>query len=390
MAARPSSRQAMLWQFTRSTLVLIVLLGNTEAARHRAPSRHPSARHSSARKPDAFGLSSVPFSSPSHQGFVADSPHDPVEFQQEFCRTVQPEDQTARLVPISFHNLAFSIFLYKSHDYVSTWILKKGSWESRTSSMVLEVLEEACSALEIPKETAVFLDIGANIGWYSLLLAAAGHSVISFEPMQANEKLFRRSICSNFDFQQRLTYHTDTLSDVPHKNCTLYSDEANVGDGTVSCDQNLHLLQSSPEKQYYVRQTGMEMTTLDIVLADLQHPVFMVKIDVEGHEGHVLRGATQTILQAQVPYLMFEFKYAWIKKAEGHPDKLLKSLVEAGYTFSFKAFHGKTFDPLVYYADPAKLKQRSSDIPNIFCTHKRMLHLGIERESRSVFSFLFG
>ena len=81
-----------------------------------------------------------------------------------------------------------------------------------------------------------------------------------------------------------MTYHTDMLSHFPHKDCILYFDEANVGDGTASCDQNLQLLQSTPAKQYYVQQTGMhmEMTTLEIVLADLDlHPAFMVKNDVE-------------------------------------------------------------------------------------------------------------
>lgn len=267
---------------------------------------------------------------------------------------------------ISFLDLAFSMFCYQQQDVVSNSILSTGSWESGTGVMLLDTMQKACERLGIPKEDAIFLDIGANIGWYSLLFAAAGYPVISFEPMQANEQLFRKSICSNADFQQRLTYHTDMLSNAPHKNCTMVSDDDNLGDGIVSCDQHLHL-----DPSYHVRETGMYMTTLDIVLADLHRPVFMVKLDVEGHEGHVLQGATKTILQAQVPYLMFEFSYAWVKRAGGHPDDLLNNLVEAGYHFSFDAFHGPTFDPLVYYADHAA--QESDALPNIFCVHENML-----------------
>ena len=128
-------------------------------------------------------------------------------------------------VPINFHDLTFSIFCYQQHDIVSDNILSSGSWESGTGIMVLDTAATACSKLGVTKEDAIFLDFGANIGWYSLLFAATGHSVISFEPMQANERLFRRSICSNPDFQQRLTYHTDMLSNAPHKNCTMLSDE---------------------------------------------------------------------------------------------------------------------------------------------------------------------
>ena len=88
--------------------------------------------------------------------------------------------------------------------------------------MVLYMAAKACNKLSITKKDAIFQDIGANIGRYSLLFAATGHSVISLEPMQANERLFTRSICSNPDFQQRLTYHTDMLSDGPQQNCSMF------------------------------------------------------------------------------------------------------------------------------------------------------------------------
>ena len=350
-----------------ATLILAVLLNTTQAARHRAHSRsHP------ARRPAAHAHSSslLSFGSLSHEDHAASRPNNPYELQREFCHTIKVEatDQNPNFskTSISFYDLAFSMFCYQQQDAVSNSVLNSGSWESGTGVMLLDTVQKTCNKLGIPKEAAIFLDIGANIGWYSLLFAAAGYPVISFEPMQANEQLFRRSICSNSDFQQRLTYHTDMLSNAPHKNCTMISDDNNIGDGIVSCDQHLHL-----ETGYHVRETGMYVTTLDIVLADLRRPVFMVKMDVEGHEGHVLSGATKTILQAQVPYLMFEFNYAWVKRAGGHPDKILNILVEAGYQFSFEAFHGAAFDPLVYYADPAA--QESDALPNIFCVHERML-----------------
>lgn len=379
MASR--SRHAKYSRWTISTLLLLIVLISIKAARYRA-----HIRHTSLIQPAVIASSSRSSGRPFHEVNSVALPKISTEAQLDFCRTGLPDttDQAANMIRVSvaFHKLKFMMFCYKEQDIVSTRIRKTGAWEAASSSMALGVMEKACKKLSIPKESAVFLDIGANIGWYSLLFAAAGHSVISFEPMQANKNLFRRSICSNPDFQQRMTYHADMLSDTPHKNCTLFSGEANLGDGTVSCDQNLRI-----PSNYYVRETSVNMTTLDIVLADLHHPVFMVKMDVEGHEGHVLQGATKTILQAQVPYLMFEFGYAWVKQSGGDPDGLLKSLVEAGYQFSFKKFYGKPFDPLVYYADIAK--QESGDIPNIYCVHNKMLSLGIERKYWGL-GWLFG
>ena len=63
------------------------------------------------------------------------------------------------------------------------------------TKLLLEAMRHACDKLGVSQESAVFLDIGANIGWYSLLFAASGFGVKSFEPMRAHEQLLRRSIC---------------------------------------------------------------------------------------------------------------------------------------------------------------------------------------------------
>ncbi|MCJ1241137.1 hypothetical protein MMC14_009141 [Varicellaria rhodocarpa] len=312
-----------------------------EAARPRLHSRPSAVRQESVLAIDATHVDNVGHLE--HGGSLGIT-QDPVGVQQDFCRVNEPvtaEDANMIKVPIDFHNLSFSMFCYHQRDAVSEEILQAGSWETQTSTWLLEAMEHARSKLSIAKEEAVFLDIGANIGW--------------------------RSICSNSDLQPRLTFYTEMLSNGQHDNCTLISADTNLGDGIVTCDANPVL----PEN-YCVRDSAVKMTTLDIVLADLTAPILLVKMDVEGHEGHVFQGAIQTIFQAQIPYLMFEFSYEWVKDSGGQPDKLLQSLVEAGYHFSFESFHGTPFDPLIHYADP-EMQQDKARLANLFCAHESML-----------------
>lgn len=352
-------------QRTLSLLLAAITLVTVNAARPPLNSRPTSARQATLAIPDGTATSSAQHHRSATHVMDAD------RVQKDFCLAIEPstvgEPANMVRVPVDFGDLTFTMFCYQQQDQLSAQIIENGSWESGDSLMLLEVMKKACNKLNISREDAIFLDIGANIGWYSLLLAAAGHQIISFEPMQANEQLFRRSICSNPDIQQRLTYYTDLLSDAPHSNCTMYSHNSNLGDGIVSCDNSLVL----PEN-YTVRTAGIEMTTLDIALSQLTQPILMLKMDVEGHEGHIFRGAMHKIFESKVPYVMFEFNYKWISDSEGYPYQLLSSLVEAGYQFSFERFHGEMFDPLLFYADP-QVQQQADMLPNLFCVHERML-----------------
>jgi FkbM family methyltransferase len=47
------------------------------------------------------------------------------------------------------------------------------------------------------------LDIGANVGWHSVVAAALGFTVLAFEPMDRNVACIRRTLCENPDMRKR-------------------------------------------------------------------------------------------------------------------------------------------------------------------------------------------
>ena len=234
--------------------------------------------------------------------------------QRNFCSstTLPLLDAAANIVryPVTFESMVFSIYCYAQQDIVSSTILKHGSWETETSQDMLLAMEEGCLKRNLPKSQAVVMDVGANIGWFTLLLAAAGHQVIAFEPMVENEQLLRRSLCSNAGFLDRVTYYTYILGNISGASCTIFSGNDNQGDGIVECNSDFVL-----PTNYSIRQSGLKMTTIDDVLGNVTQlqNIVMVKMDVEGYEGHVFQGAGKSTLDAHVPYVMFEFVYSWIK-----------------------------------------------------------------------------
>ena len=57
------------------------------------------------------------------------------------------------------------------------------------------------------------LDIGANVGIYSLLAAYAGLTVLAFEPMPRNRALLAATLCANPVLARRITVHPVALGE---------------------------------------------------------------------------------------------------------------------------------------------------------------------------------
>ena len=87
---------------------------------------------------------------------------------------------------VNFQNKIYNMFVYKYSDRVSKVIIRKKSWEIKETKNLLEALYYYSNKKNIKNEDIYIVDIGANIGWYSILFGKYGFKVISFEPTKIN------------------------------------------------------------------------------------------------------------------------------------------------------------------------------------------------------------
>ena len=80
--------------------------------------------------------------------------------------------------------------LHENGEYISDFIRKNGCWEPLVSEVLLELLRSKAP-------NTVFVDIGANIGYFTLFAAAEGVPVVAFEPIAANYRLLSKSVEEN-------------------------------------------------------------------------------------------------------------------------------------------------------------------------------------------------
>ncbi len=145
---------------------------------------------------------------------------------------------------------------------------------------------------------SVFVDIGANVGYYSVLAGLLGAKVWAFEPHVRNVWLLQKNAHIN---RLQINIVPQALAD--EERLMIYDPIA--GNGAISpLGEGL-----PPEGQQLLRTT-----TLDSVLSH-EKKVDVIKIDVEGAEGLVMLGAKHVL--AKRPLVFSEFSPNGIKAVSG-------------------------------------------------------------------------
>ena len=111
---------------------------------------------------------------------------------------------------------------------ISSSVAKDGQWEAGLVSAILARLNAAAAAASAAQQRLpVFLDIGANLGAFTLTVAAAGHRVIAIEPLASNTLALRRSLCRNAELAQRVLLLDKALGGGGARDCVMVSGVTN-------------------------------------------------------------------------------------------------------------------------------------------------------------------
>jgi len=159
--------------------------------------------------------------------------------------------------------------------------------------------------LQRVKAGDVALDVGAHVGQYAVLLGAltgpTGH-VSSFEPDPIARSVLERNIALN-NFGDRVSVETVALSD-ENGSHTFFS----LGGNSMSSLARTGLGTAAHSDE--VREYNVQTMRMDDFLAARGLSPAWIKIDTEGAEVLILRGATKTLKSAR-GILCEIHPYAW-------------------------------------------------------------------------------
>ena len=145
------------------------------------------------------------------------------------------------------------------------------------------------------------IDVGGNIGYFSMWALAMGHRVTTFEPMDYNLLKIVSSIAAN-GFSDRHTLYQNAVGNAPGRVLLQPTNKINRGNFQIQ-----PLLGNSATDQGDYGVDYVDTVRLsDVVDED----VLFIKIDVEGYEHKVLDGARRLICSRVVRYIELEFTTA--------------------------------------------------------------------------------
>ena len=101
-----------------------------------------------------------------------------MEFCNEQNRYIKKEfEKQIKLTKVEFLDKKFNMYVYKREDIVSMVISRRRSWEGKETKKLINALNYYSSLKNITNDNIYILDIGSNVGWYTLFLGKLGYKI---------------------------------------------------------------------------------------------------------------------------------------------------------------------------------------------------------------------
>ena len=262
---------------------------------------------------------------------------------------IQQTNQASAAYPIDKSYITRSntdrSFLVSVHDEtidsMRHEVFKSGEYyETVLSNVIADIISKTKK-----DKHAVMLDVGANIGWFSLLAASYGAEVFAFEPNVVNIVRFCESqllngwsLAQNIEKNNRIHSYLKGVGNKDGQSLSMYTPNPN-NPGSHTFVQDLakdHFVKRNTGGDLQILEGGkLPIITLDALAkdqgwlsSDNKVEIVLMKMDIEGMEHVALKGAKKLLETNIIQNILIEFngdssRADWVS--------LLETLFSSGY-----------------------------------------------------------
>jgi FkbM family methyltransferase len=199
---------------------------------------------------------------------------------------------------------------------IAPWLLMHGEWEPEETELVKKLIEPG----------DIFVDVGANLGYYSLLAARVGAShVYAFEAQPSTYELLGKNVIINwmtkFITYEHLAVYSHT-TDLEFFVRNHYPGNSSLG--FTAPDQL---------EKWFDTTTAVKIhaVSIDDYFADKPGKIDLIKVDVEGAEPAVFEGARRTLAKNRDIKILCEWSPDQMATARQDPGGLVEFWAEQGF-----------------------------------------------------------
>ena len=210
------------------------------------------------------------------------------------------------LMPICVYPAAINV-------WVSASIMKGSLWES-------DLIYKMTNYIKLERQTQPdieFLDLGSNIGCYSLYIAQEGINVTAIDPLHGNMELISKSIVLG-KVQHRMKLIWNAVAD--HHNIVKFKPDTNNVGGT-------RIKNIDPSENKAIMDVARAIT-FDDLLPLFRGKHIAMKVDIEESEYPALIGGDTFFQEVDVKVVQMEFQ--WHKKGKDGP-KIVEYFSKKGF-----------------------------------------------------------
>ncbi|MFY0607744.1 MAG: FkbM family methyltransferase [Cyclobacteriaceae bacterium] len=177
--------------------------------------------------------------------------------------------------------------------YMGLWGMNYGRTADLNESGELNVLKKLKFILP---DNPIFFDVGANVGEYSILLNQhfTNATILAFEPVK-----------NTYDLLSQNTSHTKSIQ-AHHLGFGDQNHQAEIYSSSTNSHSSMVGRAHTTTEEIHTEEIEL-MRLSDFVLQHKIDRIDFLKIDVEGYEINVLRGAKELLQSKRIHCIQFEF-----------------------------------------------------------------------------------
>lgn len=209
-------------------------------------------------------------------------------------------------------------------------ILKGKLFQKPVISGTVQTILERLKAGGRVTGKSIVVDVGANVGMATFAAAAMGFRVLAFEPILENIQKLCDGVYLN-RVSSLVQVHHLAVSNTPG-HITMYKVVGRLDNSAVSATGATLAFKGNEAIPVTIKSV-----TLDSVVPP-SSPVLLLKIDVQGWEYHVLKGASNLLsrLPHEAPYIIYEEDEKLLKESNSTSEEILQFLKDHGYHHCIK------------------------------------------------------